>query len=64
MKWYKKQLDKLKASKPESSKTSKPAGTKNTLGRSFDARKIIANKNTFSNPVAASKRNRPKTDSI
>ncbi len=63
MKWYKKQLDQLK--KSSKSETEEPVKTTHPKPKqSFGAKKIIANKNSFSNPVAARNRNRPKTDSI
>jgi len=62
MKWYKKQMDKLKASEPP--KPDKKAVSKKTSGQSFDAKKMWAKKHTFPNPVAARNRNRPKTDAI
>lgn len=59
MKWYKKQLDKLKKSK--SPKPGGAAVAEKTSGHSFGAKKIGAKK-TFPDPVAISKLGRPKTD--
>ncbi len=64
MKWYKKQMDALKEkeAKIASAKAGKGAVSKTSLGHSFDLRKTGSHKATFPNPVAISKKNRPKTD--
>jgi hypothetical protein len=64
MKWYKKQMDKIKAAQPKSSDEEKKDTVKNTKGYVMDERKKWVTKKKFPNPVAASKLNRPKTDSI
>lgn len=64
MKWYKKQMDALKEkeAKTASAKVEKGATTKTSSGHSFNLRKTGSHKATFPNPVAISKKNRPKTD--
>lgn len=64
MKWYKKQMDKIKAAQPRSSADDKKDAAKNGRGYVMDERKKWVTKKKFPNPVAASKLNRPKTDSI
>lgn len=48
----------------KNSKSSKPYGSAKTSRNPFVVKKIGSNKVTFLNPVAISKKNRPKTDSI
>jgi len=63
MKWYKKQMDKLKAAKKITVKKSNDTNTKKSTPRhSFDLRKTGADNINFPNPVAISKLKRPKTD--
>ncbi|OGH91567.1 MAG: hypothetical protein A2534_04490 [Candidatus Magasanikbacteria bacterium RIFOXYD2_FULL_39_9] len=62
MKWYKKQLDQLKASKPELFNSDKEVGVKKSSGYAMDERKKWVNKKKFPDPVAASKLTRKKTD--
>lgn len=62
MKWYKKQLDALKKSKSSDADTEDAA--KKTGRYAVDERKKWVTKKKFPNPVAASKLNRPKTDSL
>lgn len=62
MKWYKKQLDKLKSSKPELFNSDKENSAKKSSGYSVDERKKWVNKKKFTNPVAARNINRKKTD--
>lgn len=62
MKWYKKQIDKLKAAKV--SQSDEDASLKKTGKYEIDERKKWVTKKKFPNPVAASKLNRPKTDSL
>lgn len=62
MKWYKKQLDALKKSKPSNVNTEENA--KKTGKYTVDERKKWVVKKKFPDPVAASKLNRPKTDSL
>lgn len=64
MKWYKKQMDKLKEAGVVLSESDKKTATKKSSGHSFNVRKTGAHKTAFPNPVAISKKNRPKTDSI
>ena len=64
MKWYKKQMDKIKASQPKPSDDEKKDKVKNAKGYVVDERKKWVVKKKFPNPVAAGKLNRPKTDSI
>ncbi len=62
MKWYKKQLDQLKTSKPELFNSDKEVDSKNPSSHSMDERKKWVNKKKFTNPVAARNINRKKTD--
>ena len=62
MKWYKKQIDKLKAAKV--SQADEDISPKKTGGYQIDERKKWVTKKKFPNPVAAGKLNRPKTDSL
>jgi len=61
MKWCKKQMDKILGKKSGSSKTSTESKTSRNP---FVAKKTGSDRVTFLNPVAISKKNRPKTDSI
>lgn len=61
MKWYKKQMDEIMG---KDSKSSKSGGATNSSRNPFAVKKTGSNKITFLNPVAISKKNRPKTDSI
>lgn len=61
MKWYKKQLDQLKKLKAESA-PAKEDGIKTISKTSFNLNKTIG-KSHYPNPVAASNKSRPKTDS-
>ena len=61
MKWYKKQMDQIMG---KSSKSSKSDSTTKTSRNPFVDKKTGSNKIKFLNPVAISKKNRPKTDSI
>jgi hypothetical protein len=63
MKWYKKQMDELKKTKPELFDIEQaPIGGK-IGGHSVGMNKARINKTNFSNPVAIRNLNRPKTDS-
>ena len=62
MKWYKKQMDQLKKTKAESSKSDDVTTNQKTPGHSFDLKKTGASKRNYPSPVAASKLQRPKTD--
>lgn len=64
MKWYKKQMDALKEKevKGASAKAGKGVVAKTSSGHSFDLRKTGSHQATFPNPVAISKKSRPKTD--
>ena len=57
-------MDKLKEVGAILSESDKNTATKKSSRHSFDVRKTGAHKTTFPNPVAISKKNRPKTDSI
>lgn len=63
MKWYKKQLDKLKESKPETAKLDKGAAPHKGSAHHPLAKSNSASKGSYFNPVAARNVNRPKTDS-
>jgi len=62
MKWYKKQLDKLKKLKKNSVETKETVIRKNITGHSFDTNKKWSDRTNYRSPVAASKLSRPKTD--
>ncbi|HSR89566.1 MAG TPA: hypothetical protein VLK22_04235 [Candidatus Udaeobacter sp.] len=62
MKWYKKQLDQLKKSKAGPVVADEENDTKKISKNTFNLNKPIG-KSHFPNPVAASNKNRPKTDS-
>ena len=53
---------KEKEEKIASAKAGKGSTAKTPAGHSFNLRKTGAHKATFPNPVAISKKNRPKTD--
>lgn len=61
MKWYKKQIDALKAAKPELFKIDE-ASTAQKPEHAFEERKQVIKKPTFTNPVTMRNVNRPKTD--
>ncbi len=62
MKWYKKQMDALNVAKAEPSESRKELAAKNE--QAFNSKKNRSMTKNFSSPVAASKLQRQKTDSI
>lgn len=62
MKWYKKQMDKLKEEKPELFAADDSSVKKKKFARVLSVDKVGGAKSAFSSPVAARNRNRPKTD--
>ena len=57
-------MDKLKVSERALSVSDQTGLIKKTPGHQFNTKKTGAHKTNFPNPVAISKKNRPKTDSI
>jgi hypothetical protein len=62
MKWYKKQMDKLKTKKSEFSSSDKEVAPKKNPSHSFGLKNNWESKKSYPSPVAASKKSRLKTD--